>query len=54
MFINMRSIFSDSEMRRFAEEVRLKQMYVLLIESHAYENIEGTERLVTDEDLCEF
>lgn len=54
VFINMRSFFSDSEMRRFAEEVRLKQMYVLLIESHAYENIEGTERLVTDEDLCEF
>lgn len=53
VLVNFGSYFSDSEINMFVKTAKLKQMKVLLIDSHAYKSVNGINRLVIDEDLCE-
>lgn len=52
--VNIRSYFDDSTMLEFTQEIRKKQLCVLMLESTAHSMLPGTKRLVIDRDLCEF
>ena len=52
--VNMLGILDTDELAAFADEVRKKQLRVLLIDAYAPENVSGVRRLTIDKDLCEF
>lgn len=54
VMINMRTYFSDEEMERFSESVRLHDFKVLLLESSSLSKLKNAKRYTVDADLCEF
>ncbi len=54
IMINMRTYFTDNEMKLFIESVCLHDFKLLLVESTAFNILPNTKRYVIDEDLCEF
>lgn len=53
VFLNLRTILLDEELERFCENLKNHQLNVFLIESRQVAKIEGCERIIIDEDLCE-
>lgn len=53
IFINLRSLLSDSELERFYHNLENHRTNVLLIENHDYGRIKDTPRIVIDRDMCE-
>ena len=54
IMLNMRSYFSDEEIEKFADEIKRKQLCVLMLENCTRKKIAGMEQLTIDIDLCEF
>ena len=54
IMVNMRTFFSDDEMKIFIESVCLHDFKVLLLESVSFSRLENVRRYTIDEDLCEF
>ncbi len=52
--VNMLGMLDSDELAAFADEVRKKQLRVLLIDPYSAENVSGIRRLTVDKDLCEF
>lgn len=51
--VNMRSYFDDEEIKVFFEEVRRRQIQVLMIDGCQHGVINGVKSLIIDSDLCE-
>lgn len=51
--VNMRSYFNDEEIKIFFEEIRRRQIQVLMIDGYDHNTISGVKSLIIDSDLCE-
>ena len=54
VMVNMRTFFSDADMKIFIESICLHDFKVLLLESTSFQRLENVRRYTIDEDLCEF
>ena len=52
VFVNMSSFFCKDEIKLFVDSLAGHKFYSLFLENKEYPHIEGTKRLIIDEDLC--
>ena len=52
IYVNLRSYLTDTEMEEFSEDVAVREMRVLLLESLERSAIKGVRQYIVDDDLC--
>lgn len=53
VFVNLRSVLSETEVQAFIDTVVSHDYSVLLLDNYAYPKLTGEVRLIIDKDLCE-
>lgn len=52
IFVNMATFFSTEELQSFIETAVAHKFYVLLLDGNIHDRLEGTVRIIIDQDLC--